>query len=179
MTINADGSHAVQPHSANAHTAPASPARHAVVEEEVLEPLRPVDGWGFTNRVILVSVLVVIIGDVVRVLTGGLGDPNGSVALGETGRGWVVLVQSFMFGLVGGALAGASGYLVVLLMGGAARSVVRYVVGGVVGGFLGAVGVLAVFSNTALEGSGVHLFWMLPVAGLLGGLWAGVVSSRR
>ena len=25
MTINADGSHAVQPHSANAHTAPASP----------------------------------------------------------------------------------------------------------------------------------------------------------
>ncbi|MBD4609396.1 hypothetical protein GUG49_11710, partial [Xanthomonas citri pv. citri] len=78
-------------------------------------------------------------------------------------------------GLVGGALAGASGYLVVLLMGGAARSVVRYVVGGVVGGFLGAVGVFAVFSNTALEGSGVHLFWMLPVAGLLAGLWAGVV----
>ena len=81
MTINADGSHAVQPHTANAHTAPTRPVRHAVVEEEVLEPLRPVDGWGFTNRVILVSVLVVIIGDVVRVLTGGLGDPNGSVAL--------------------------------------------------------------------------------------------------
>ena len=101
MTINADGSHAVQPHTANAHTAPTRPVRHAVVEEEVLEPLRPVDGWGFTNRVILVSVLVVIIGDVVRVLTGGLGDPNGSVALGETGHGWVVLVQSFMFGLVG------------------------------------------------------------------------------
>ncbi|MFM9500608.1 hypothetical protein ACKI1Q_44490, partial [Streptomyces galilaeus] len=89
------------------------------------------DGWGFTNRVILLSVLVVIIGDVVRVLTGGLGDPNGSVALGETGHGWVVLLQSFMFGLVGGALAGAAGYLIVLLMGGAARSVVRYVVGGV------------------------------------------------
>ena len=35
------------------------------------------------------------------------------------------------------------------------------------------------FSNTVLYGSGVHLFWMLPVAGLLGGLWAGVVSSRR
>ena len=179
MTINADGSHAVQPHTANAHTAPARPVRHAVVEEEVLEPLRPVDGWGFTNRVILVSVLVVIIGDVVRVLTGGLGDPNGSVALGETGRGWVVLLQSLMFGLVGGALAGAAGYLIVLLMGGAARSVVRYVVGGVVGGFLGAVGLFAVFSNTVLYGSGVHLFWMLPVAGLLGGLWAGVVSSRR
>ena len=80
---------------------------------------------------------------------------------------------------VGGALAGAAGYLVVLLMGGAARSVVRYVVGGVVGGFLGAVGLFAVFSNTVLYGSGVHLFWMLPVAGLLGGLWAGVVSSRR
>ena len=106
-------------------------------------------------------------------------DPNGSVALGETGRGWVVLVQSFMFGLVGGALAGAAGYLIVLLMGGAARSVVRYVVGGVVGGFLGAVGVFAVFSNTVLYGSGLHLFWMLPVAGLVGGLWAGVVSSRR
>lgn len=45
MTINADGSHAVQPHTANAHTAPARPVRHAVVEEEVLEPLRPVDGW--------------------------------------------------------------------------------------------------------------------------------------
>ena len=111
MTINADGSHAVQPHAANAHTAPARPVRHAVVEEEVLEPLGPVEGWGFTNRVILVSVLVVIIGNVVRVLTGGLGDPNGSVALGETGHGWVVLVQSFMFGLVGGALAGAAGYL--------------------------------------------------------------------
>ena len=111
MTINADGSHAVQPHTANAHTAPARPVRHAVVEEEVLEPLGPVEGWGFTNRVILVSVLVVIIGNVVRVLTGDLGDPNGSVALGETGRGWVVLVQSFMFGLVGGALAGAAGYL--------------------------------------------------------------------
>lgn len=113
MTINADGSHAVQPHAANAHTAPARPVRHAVVEEEVLEPLGPVEGWGFTNRVILVSVLVVIIGNVVRVLTGDLGDPNGSVALGETGHGWVVLVQSFMFGLVGGALAGAAGYLVV------------------------------------------------------------------
>ena len=100
MTINADGSHAVQPHAANAHTAPARPVRHAVVEEEVLEPLGPVEGWGFTNRVILVSVLVVIIGNVVRVLTGDLGDPNGSVALGETGHGWVVLVQSFMFGLV-------------------------------------------------------------------------------
>ena len=69
--------------------------------------------------------------------------------------------------------------LIVLLMGGAARSVVRYVVGGVVGGFLGAVGLFAVFSNTVLYGAGLHLFWMLPVAGLLGGLWAGVVSSRR
>ena len=48
MTINADGSHAVQPHTADAHTAPARPVRHAVVEEEVLEPLGPVEGWGFT-----------------------------------------------------------------------------------------------------------------------------------
>lgn len=31
MTINADGSHAVQPHAANAHTAPARPVRHAEV----------------------------------------------------------------------------------------------------------------------------------------------------
>ena len=179
MTINADGSHAVQTHTADAHTAPTRPVRHAVVEEDVLEPLRPVDGWGFTNRVILVSLLVVIIGDVVRVLTGSLGDPNGSVAFGETGRGWVVMLQSLMFGLVGGALAGAAGYLVVVLMGGAARSVVRYVVGGLIGGFLGTVGLFAVFSNTVLYGSGLHLFWMLPLAGVLAGLWAGLVSSRR
>lgn len=178
MTTDAHGSHAVQTHPGDAH-APVRPVRHAVVDESALEPARPVDGWGFSNRVMIASVLVVMIADVVRVLTGDLGDPNGSVALGETGHGWVVLVQSFMFGLVGGALAGASGYLVVLLMGGAARSVVRYVVGGVVGGLLAAVGVLFVFSNTALEGSGLHLFWMLPLAGLLGGLWAGMVSARR
>lgn len=98
MTSNAHGSHAVETHTERAHTerahaAPARPMRHAVVDEAALEPSRPVDGWGFSNRVMIVSVLVVIIGNVVRVLTGGLGDPNGSVALGETGHGWVVLVQ--------------------------------------------------------------------------------------
>ena len=184
MTSNAHGSHAVETHTERAHTerahaAPARPMRHAVVEEAALEPSRPVDGWGFSNRVMIVSLVLVVVVDVVRVLVGDLGDPAGSVALGENGRGWVVLLQSTMCGLVGGALAAAAGYFIVILMGGAARSAARYAIGGLIGGFLGAVGVFAVFSNTALHSTGMHLFWILPLAGLLGGLWAGIVSSRR
>lgn len=184
MTSNDHGSHAVQTQTAQtrtaqAHAAPARPVRHAVVDEAALEPTRPVDGWGFTNRVMIAAVLLVLVLDVVRVLTGDLGDPSGSVALGENGRGWVVMLQSLMCGLVGGALTAAAGYFIVLLMGGAARSAARYAIGGLIGGFLGAVGVFAVFSNTALYATGMHLFWILPLAGLLGGLWAGIVSSRR
>ncbi|MCK6091331.1 hypothetical protein [Micrococcus endophyticus] len=190
MTINADGSHAVQPHTANAHTAPARPVRHAVVEEEVLEPLRPVEGWGFANRVMIVSTVLTmafVLGRLLLFPEAGqvpvrdiyIDADQYAVAMGETGRGWVASIQSMLFGLVGGALAAAAGYLIVILMGGAARSAARYAIGGLIGGILAAVGILFVFSNTVALSLGAHVFWILPLAGLLGGLWAGITSARR
>ena len=60
-----------------------------------------------------------------------------------------------------------------------ARSAARYAIGGLIGGILAAVGILFVFSNTVALSLGAHVFWILPLAGLLGGLWAGITSARR
>ena len=174
MNNTAHGAHVVETRSG--HAEPVRPVRQAQVDETMIEPTRPVDGWGFANRVMIAATLVVLIGEIVRHFIGPVG---GSVALGTDGRGWVLSAESFMFGLIGGALAAAFGYGIVLLMGGAARSAARYVIGGVIGGFIGAALLLFVFSNTAVETIGLHAFWMLPLGGLLGGLWAGLTSARR
>lgn len=174
MNTTGHGATAVQSHEGR--TQPVRPVRHAQVDETMIEPTRPVDGWGFSNRVMITAALTVIIGELVRIL---VQQPVGSVVMGTDPRGWVVTVQSVLFGLIGGALTAAIGYGIVLLMGGAARSAARYVIGGVVGGFLAAALVLFVFSNTAVESIGMNVFWMLPLGGLLGGLWAGLTSARR
>lgn len=181
------GAHAVQ--TRPGHTEPQRPVRRAVVPAEVVEPARPVDGWGFTNRVLIMATLLTVAFVLGRMFLfpdqGGTDFPASldpdqhAVAMGETGRGWVASMQSMLFGLVGGALAAAAGYLVVILMGGAARSAARYAIGGLIGGLLAAVGIIFVFSNTVALSLGAHVFWILPLAGLLGGLWAGIVSSRR
>lgn len=181
------GAHAVQ--TRPGHTGPQRPAGRAVVAPEAVEPARPVDGWGFTNRVLIVATLLTVAFVLARVFLfpdqgapdrfQDMGDVERALAMGETGMGWVTGVQSMLFGLIGGALAAAAGYLVVLLMGGAARSAARYAIGGLIGGLLAAVGIIFVFSNTVVLSLGMHVFWLLPLAGLLGGLWAGIVSSRR
>lgn len=181
------GAHAVQ--TRPGHTEPQRPVRRAVVPAEVVEPARPVDGWGFTNRVLIMATLLTVAFVLGRMFLfpeqgatdfpASLDPDQHAVAMGETGRGWVASMQSMLFGLVGGALAAAAGYLVVILMGGAARSAARYAIGGLIGGLLAAVGIIFVFSNTVALSLGAHVFWILPLAGLLGGLWAGIVSSRR
>lgn len=181
------GAHAVQTRSG--HGEPQRPVRRAVVPAEVVEPARPVDGWGFTNRVLIMATLLTVAFVLGRMFLfpeqgatdfpASLDPDQHAVAMGETGRGWVASMQSMLFGLVGGALAAAAGYLVVILMGGAARSAARYAIGGLIGGLLAAVGIIFVFSNTVALSLGAHVFWILPLAGLLGGLWAGIVSSRR
>lgn len=181
------GAHAVQTRSG--HVEPQRPVRRAVVPAEVVEPARPVDGWGFTNRVMIMATLLTVGFVLARLFLfpeqgatdfpASLDPDQHAVAMGETGRGWVASMQSMLFGLVGGALAAAAGYLVVILMGGAARSAARYAIGGLIGGLLAAVGIIFVFSNTVALSLGAHVFWILPLAGLLGGLWAGIVSSRR
>lgn len=188
MNTAAHGATAVETH--DGHAQPARPLRHATVDETMIEPTRPVDGWGFTNRVVILAVLLVVAFELIRVVvapgTGShsvrslqLRPADFLVALGESGRGWVVTIQSFLFSAIGGALTAAVGYGIVLFMGGAARSAARYVIGGVIGGFIAAALVLVIFSNTAVYSIGLHLFWLLPLAGLLGGLWAGLVSARR
>ncbi|MEO4038276.1 hypothetical protein V3N95_03125 [Micrococcaceae bacterium Sec6.3] len=171
-------------------TEPVRPVRHATVDETMIEPTRPVDGWGFANRVMIAAAVLTTAFMIARVVlfpeagTAPVRDlnleQNGFLpSTGETGRGWVVTLQSVMFGLVGGALTAAFGYGIVLMMGGAARSAARYVIGGVIGGLIAAALLLMVFSNTAVESIGFHVFWLLPLGGLIGGLWAGRTSARR
>lgn len=174
MNTQAHGAHAVQ--TVGGTAAPQAPARRAVVAPEAIEPARPVDGWGFANRILVVATVLIVAFELWRAATGLLSD--GPRVLGEDGVGWVAVLEAFMFALVGGAIAGAAGYGIVLLMGGAARSAARYAIGGLIGGFLAAVGVIFVFSNTAALSVGGHLFWMLPLAGLIGGAWAGITSAK-
>lgn len=182
------GAHAVQTRSG--HQEPQRPVRRAVVPAEAVEPTRPVDGWGFANRVMILAPLLTmafVLGRLLLFPEAGevpvrdvyIDTDQYAVAMGETGRGWVASLQSMLFGLVGGALAAAAGYLIVLLLGGAARSAARYAIGGLIGGVLAAVGIIFVFSNTVALSLGAHVFWILPLAGLLGGLWAGITSARR
>ena len=50
---------------------------------------------------------------------------------------------------------------------------------GLVGGIVSVVLIFIIFSNTAAENSGWILLIGMPVAGLIGGLWAGISSARR
>ena len=161
------GAHAVQTRSG--HQEPQRPVRRAVVPAEAVEPTRPVDGWGFANRVMILAPLLTmafVLGRLLLFPEAGqvpvrdvyIDTDQYAVAMGETGRGWVASLQSMLFGLVGGALAAAAGYLIVLLLGGAARSAARYAIGGLIGGVLAAVGIIFVFSNTVALSLGCLLY---------------------
>ncbi|MDY6055989.1 hypothetical protein [Micrococcus sp.] len=190
MSSNLHGAHAVEIATGPAvigtpaqrrvvenRTAPHRPVRTAVVPAEAVEPVRPVDGWGFSNRVMIVATLAVTAFMVLRVVVEQ--PTGGSWQWGTSGRGFVETTLGLLFGVFGGALTAAIGALLVLFQGGAARSVARYAVGGVVGGLVAALLVLMIFSNTAVLTIGFHVFWLLALSGLLGGLWAGLTSARR
>ena len=86
---------------------------------------------------------------------------------------------SLFFALIGGSLAGVVASWVVNVMGGYGRNAGRYAIGGLVGGIVSVLLLIMIFSNTAAENSGWVLLIGMPVAGLIGGLWAGISSARR
>lgn len=135
----------------------------------------PVTSWGLTNRIIVVAAVLLFAGEVA---TAAMIPADGSVVMGEGGRGFVPVMLGMLFALIGGALAGMFGSFVMNLLGGPGRSAVRYIVGGLVGGIIAVVALIFVFSNTVLASLPLLLVG-LPLAGLIGGVWAGVSAARR
>ncbi|MDO5633734.1 MAG: hypothetical protein Q4G34_02495 [Micrococcus sp.] len=137
---------------------------------------RPVNSWGLTNRIMILAAVFMVGAEIWKA---AVMPQDGLVVLGEGGVGLVPIVVGALAALLGGAMAGVVGAFVVTLMGGPGRSAARYAIGGVVGGVVAVLGVIITFSNTVA----LHSFWIvvigLPVAGLLGGIWAGVSSARR
>ena len=147
-----------------------------VPAEPIVPPSLPVNAWGITNRIVIAAVIVLVVGEFIQLFTTR---PDGLVALGEGGVGFVPLMLSWLFALIGGSLAGVVASWVVNIMGGYSRNAGRYAIGGLVGGIVSVLLLIMIFSNTAAENSGWILLIGMPVAGLIGGLWAGISSARR
>ncbi|MGJ5590586.1 hypothetical protein ACSBQY_05130 [Micrococcus lylae] len=147
-----------------------------VPAEPIVPPSLPVNAWGITNRIVIVAAIVLAVAEFVQLFTTR---PDGLVVLGEGGVGFVPLMLSLFFALIGGSLAGVVASWVVNVMGGYGRNAGRYAIGGLVGGIVSVLLLIMIFSNTAAENSGWVLLIGMPVAGLIGGLWAGISSARR